>query len=305
MANKYEGNIVDGTEAEEILNPLDEAVNEKAYTNQNVSSSFEDLAKPIEEPRFTTPPLKKGNIPSNDTSAQAKREPINPEMKSLPKKDTEMAASQAATLILNGYEWLHELGNKGLQVSERKLTKLQQEGEINLNAMIDYDYGKKIRAGEFFQEYNQQVSGLLKVSDEFKEEVRPPLERVLAKRGVGLTDEQMLMYMFGKDLAVKGFMFMQQKGQLNYMIQSIKEATMSAQSYQEPQPQPQPQQRKPQQAQPQPQQRQQYDSTAYGEPNEEDYMPIEPEEKSYEVVKTNENEQSEVKKRRGRPKKSI
>jgi hypothetical protein len=91
--------------------------------------------------------------------------------------------------------------------------------------MIDYDYGKKIRAGEFFQEYNQQVSGILKVSDEFKEEVTPVLERVLAKRGIGLTDEQMLMYMFGKDAAAKSIIFFQQKTQINYMIQSIKEAT--------------------------------------------------------------------------------
>ncbi len=291
MANKYEDVISDGTPVEEILNPLDEAVNEKSYTSGNISSSFEDLTKPIEEPKFTPPPLKKANIPTNEEPDYKKREPINPEMRSLPKKDTEMAASQAASLILNGYEWLHTLANKGLKVSERKLNKLQAEGEINLNAMIDYDYGKKIRAGEFFQEYNQQVDGLLQVSDEFKEETKPVLERVLAKRGIGMTDEQMLMYLFGKDIAVKGVMFMQQKGQLNYMIQSIKEATIN-QYQQQPQPQyqaqPQPQQTQPkQQEQPRPQYK------------EEEFVPQEPEEKEYGGI------DSEVKKRRGRPKKSI
>ena len=106
-----------------------------------------------------------------------------------------------------------------MQVSEKKLNKLQAEGEINLNAMIDYDYGKKMRAGEFFVEYNNQVKNILTVSDEFKEEVTPVLERVLAKRGIGLTDEQLLMYMFGKDIAAKSIIFFQQKAQLNYMIQ--------------------------------------------------------------------------------------
>ena len=105
--------------------------------------------------------------------------------------------------------------------------------------MIDYDYGKKMRAGDFFKEYNNQVEGILKVSDEFKEEVTPVLERVLAKRGVGMTDEQLLMFMFGKDIAAKSMMFFQQKQQLNFMIQSIKEAT-AGQFVQQAPPQPPP-----------------------------------------------------------------
>ena len=112
--------------------------------------------------------------------------------------------------------------------------------------MIDYDYGKKMRAGDFFKEYNNQVEGILKVSDEFKEEVTPVLERVLAKRGVGMTDEQLLMFMFGKDIAAKSMMFFQQKQQLNFMIQSIKEATANQYVQQAPPQPPQPQQPQPQ-----------------------------------------------------------
>lgn len=223
MANPIDPNIYETEKVEAILNPLDEAVNEKRYTQPNVDAQNVDFNKPIEEPRFTPPPMEKRNIPTNEEPR--KREPINPEMKNIPKKETEMAASQAAALILQGYEWAHDLANKGLLVSERKLNKLQSEGEINLNAMIDYDYGQKMRAGEFFREYNQQVNGLLKVSEEFKQETKPVLERVLAKRGIGLTDEQYLIYLFGKDIAVKSMLFFQQKAQLNYMIESIKQAT--------------------------------------------------------------------------------
>ena len=110
-----------------------------------------------------------------------------------------------------------------------------------------YDYGKKMRAGVFFKEYNNQVEGILKVSDEFKEEVTPVLERVLAKRGVGMTDEQLLMFMFGKDIASKGVIFFQMKSQLNYMIQTIKDATVGQAAPPTPPPPQQPQQ--PQQAQ--------------------------------------------------------
>jgi hypothetical protein len=221
MANDY---LEPEEQVDEIIdiNPLDEAVNEKAYSRPNFNASTEDLNRPIEEPRFAPPPIQKPDIQREDPR---KREPVNPEFDGLPKKEKEMAASHMAKLILQGYEWIHDLGNKGLKVSEKKLIKLQAEGEMNLNAMIDYDYGKKMRAGDFFKEYNNQVEGILKVSDEFKEEVTPVLERVLAKRGVAMTDEQLLMFMFGKDIAAKSMMFFQQKQQLNYMIQTIKEAT--------------------------------------------------------------------------------
>jgi hypothetical protein len=227
------------------LNPLDEPVNEKRYTQPNINTQNIDFNAPIEEPRFQPPPFEKKEIPKQEYK---KPDPVNPELSHVSKKDKEMASSQAAKLIIQGYEWAHDFANKGLQVSEKKLNKLQAEGEINLNAMIDYDYGKKMRAGEFFQEYNKQVEGILKVSDEFKQEVTPVLERVLAKRGIGMTDEQFLIYLFGKDIAAKSLIFFQQKATLNYMIQSIKDSTAGQtappprpqQQYNPPPPPPQP-----------------------------------------------------------------
>jgi hypothetical protein len=230
------------------FNPLDEAVNEKAYSRPNVNTSGSEFTRPIEEPRYAPPPMEKKKLYEDQPKP---KEPINPELRDLPKKDKEMAASQMAKMIIQGYSWAHDLANKGLMISEKKLSKLQDEGELNLSAMIDYDYGRKMRAGEFFQEWNNQVmkdGGVLQVSDEFKEEVTPVLERVLAKRGIGMTDEQLLMFMFGKDIAAKGLIFFQMKGQMNHMIQSIKNASMGQYApppppppQQEAQPQPQPQ----------------------------------------------------------------
>jgi hypothetical protein len=227
MADKFETEIIEPEERKAVdFNPLDEQVNEKAYTTPNTNTQGIDLNAPIPEPRFTPPPMDKRTI-NQEQGKQPKPEPLNPEMKNLGKKDTEMAAGHMAKLIIQGYEWMHQLANKGLQVSEKKLNKLQAEGEINLNAMIDYDYGKKIRAGDFFVEYNQQVSNVLTVSQEFKDEAKPLLEKVLAKRGIGMTDEQMLMFVFGKDIAAKSMIFFQQKAQMNHMLASIKEATMA------------------------------------------------------------------------------
>jgi len=253
MASKYDGSVVEPEERKQAFedidyNPLDEAVNEKTYSQGNATADAADLSKPIAEPSFSPPPI--NTRPQQQE--QKKREPINPEMNNLSKKDTEMAAGHMAKMMLDGYAFMHTLGNKALTVSEKKLNKLQSEGELNLNAMIDYDYGKKVSAGEFFKEYNEQVGQVLKVSDEFREEVTPVLERVLAKRGVGMTDEQLLMFIFGKDIAMKGLIFVQQKAQLNQMIQSIKEASTSQFAEQAPRPQPQ-QQPEPQAQQQQPQ----------------------------------------------------
>lgn len=226
-------------------NPLDEAVNVKSYSAASINTEGVDFTQPIPEPKFTPPPVMKKEEPK----AQPKPPPppVNPNMQELPKKEKKQAAQQMAKMILQGYEWVHEIGNKALQVSEKKLAKLQADGELNLNAMIDYDYGRRMPAGEFFREYNQQVSNILVVSDEFKEEVTPVLEQVLADRGVGMTPEQYLMYLFAKDLAAKGFIFFQQKAQLSFMIESIKQATTSQYA-----PTPPPQTQQQQQATPPP-----------------------------------------------------
>jgi len=205
-------------------NPLDEPVNEKAYSASGFSAANEDLNKPIGEPRFSPPPFKKAEPPKEKVKAA----PINPEFETLSKKDAELSAQHAAEMIMSGYEWIHGAANKYVQVSEKKLDRLQESGEINLNAMISYDYGKEMRAGQFFKEYNSQVSNMFVVSEEFKEETTPILTKVLAKRGVGMTDEQKLGFLFAKDLGTKAIMFFQQKRTINDMINSIKEATVSS-----------------------------------------------------------------------------
>jgi len=139
------------------VNPLDEAVNEKRYSQPNIDTGGIDLNVPIEEPTFAPPPFVKSEPSKSGSSStsgsnkqqQTKREPLNSEMKNLSKKDTKAASAAAANAVINGYEWLHSLGNNMLKISEKKLNQLQADGEINLQAMIEYDYGHKITAGEF------------------------------------------------------------------------------------------------------------------------------------------------------------
>ena len=76
-------------------------------------------------------------------------------------------------------------------LNEKKLNRLKQEGEVDFSILVKKDYtsNQKITAAEFIQDFNRQNENSLKVTKEFKEEVTPILERVLVKRGVGMTDE--------------------------------------------------------------------------------------------------------------------
>jgi hypothetical protein len=215
-------------------NPFIAPVNEKPYAQMSVEVGQQQLSSPIPEPSFQSNRVSPHENPygmlNDDFGAsmgQAQRggDTFNPSMNSLPDADKKLGAEHMAKLIVDGYEQLHTFANKGLQVPERKIRKLVAEGEIDLSVQIPYDYGKTITAGEFFQEFNEQNKDTLTVSKEFKKEVTPVLTRVLQKRGAGVTDEQYLIYLFGKDILVKGVIFSQIRGTMNDMINVMKEYT--------------------------------------------------------------------------------
>lgn len=218
-------------------NPLFENVNEKPYTNLSVGVSQEQMTNAIPEPTFQPQSIDSGenpydmlggdSSPSGGGGAKGTPPPINPMMNDLSDADKKMGAEHMTNLILDGYEQLHVFGNQMLQFPERKIRKLVAEGEIDLGIEIPYEGNKTITAWEFIQEFNEQNKDTLSVSKEFKKEVKPVLTRVLQKRGAGITDEQFLIYAFGKDLLVKGVIVAQMRGTMSDMINIIKEQTIA------------------------------------------------------------------------------
>lgn len=238
--------------AEEIsfvdVNPLDEPVNEKRYTQPNINTSGIDLNKPIDEPSFTPPPFKKTPMQSSGPSSSGSSSKpsgnsggLSSGDENLSKKDLKVGAEAAADMAISGYEWLHVLGNKWLQISPKRLQRMQDNGEINLQAMIDYDVNHRITAADFVDQYNQQVSNVLTVSDEFKAEIKPLLVELFIKKGVKISLEQRIMVVVAKDVAAKAFIIAQQKQQTKLILNAIKEATVSQMAPPPPPPQPQPQ----------------------------------------------------------------
>jgi hypothetical protein len=218
-------------------NPLMDVVSEKPYSVQNVDVDVNELNMGIPEPTYKPQSIGGRQNPyktirdggsmmgAGADDSDLKSSTVNPSMNEVPDAEKKEGAKHLAKLIVDGYEQIHGFANMGLQFNQRKLRRLESEGEIDLSIPIPDGYGNTVTAGNFIEEFNEQSKDTLTVSTQFKKEVTPILERVLAKRGAGLTDEQMLMYLFGKDVAVKGVLFYQMKMQMSDMVEIIKEQT--------------------------------------------------------------------------------
>lgn len=224
-------------EATNTFNPLNESVNEKSYAGGGGGNSAPVVD--IAEPTFSAPPLDFESGPTREELSGDKKKPgakkestaspaFNSEMNELSDSDQKKAAEQSAQFAMTMYKGLHTLGNGFVQISEKKINKLQMEGEVDMNVAVPYGHLGHVRLAEFVTEFNNQSREVLTVSPEFEEAVMPPLTRVIAKRGAGMTDENYLMFMFGQDLIQKGLMIGQLKGTVKQIIEFAKEQTASS-----------------------------------------------------------------------------
>ena len=240
MENQVESQLIQTQQVATELpkpsyNPLMDNVNEKPYSSQGITASTDQLKYAIPEPMYQPQSvgsrenpyktIQNGGAMSSPGADRGDGDTINPSMNPLADAEKKEGAKHMAKLIVDGYEQAHVFVNSALQFNPSQLRKLEAEGEIDLSIPIPDGYGNTVTAGGFIQEFNEQSKDALTVSPAFKKEVTPILERVLAKRGAGLTDEQMLIYLFGKDIAVKGVIFYQMKTSMGDMIDVIKQQT--------------------------------------------------------------------------------
>lgn len=228
-------------EPEEMdYNPLGESVNEKSYTRPNVTIDADELNTPIPEPTYQAENISSFSQP---TTKEPKKpiQQLNPEMEDLSNKDKKDSAKYVAETIVGGYEFICGLANRGLLFNENKLKKLQASGEVDLSMQLPIGNGQYMTIMEFIQEYNEQNKNALAVTQEFKDEIIPVLTKVLEKRGIGMTIEQKLLFIAGKDVATKAIISFQLMTIMKEMQKDWKEFYLMQQQAQ-PQPQPQPQQ---------------------------------------------------------------
>ena len=194
------------------FNPFDEPVVERPYTKPQVSYDPNSI-QGIPEPSYQQPNL--DTLQDEDYEEEKPKEKpkkgfgsddpfVNQELEEYSKSDAEEASAQLVDTFLDGYKIAHTFAGRYFTISEEEIVKKALKGEINPDMRIPVSQTETISVRQFIEEYNNQVNEVLVVEDEFIEKVRPVMIRVFAKRGYGMTDEQYLMFAFGKDIVQKG-----------------------------------------------------------------------------------------------------
>ena len=218
------------------FSPLDAPVKQRSYTNHKIYADAEVVAD-LEEPTFQAPSFSDFDEPT-EAEPEEKRV-FNEAYSELDGKEKTMGAEMMAEMTLDLYTKGCEYLGKVPQISEAKLDRLIAEGDIDPTIEIPTEAGN-IGVKDFAQEFNSSIKGAFEVDDEFRDKVRPPLIRVFKKRGVGMTDEQLLLYYFGTDIFTRGAQAFMLKKTANSIVDSLKENTMAIRESQYNRPAPTP-----------------------------------------------------------------
>lgn len=210
-------------------NPFSENVVERDYATPKTASG---VVEEIEEPSFIPPSyediIQERNQQQENDYAENNPSPFenpNPAMNDLDDKEKRIACESLVDTILDGYEQAHRYAQYVVKVDEEELYQKQAEGKIDLSMQIPVSDTETMSVAEFIGQYNQQSETALKYDKEFGYKVRPAMVRVFMKRGWGMTDEQYLIYMFGKDIAVKVGIIYSLKKTINSTMATFEKAT--------------------------------------------------------------------------------
>lgn len=205
-------------------NPLGDNVEEKDYQKANIQSV--GRLPDLEEPTFEPPSLEDispemfgsggGGEDEDDIFGQER-------LNDLPKEDKKKAAEQLTEMVLEGYSSICDFAGNFASVNEGQLMQMQTDGKIDLTMPIPVSPTERVGVVDFVQSYNSQITEALEVTDEFKDSVRKPMTRIFQKREMGMTDEQYLLVMFGKDMITKGATTFALKKQLTQTLELVYE----------------------------------------------------------------------------------
>jgi len=220
------------------FSPLDAPVKQRSYTNHKIYDDAEVVAD-LEEPTYQPPSFDDFEGGAGEEAEKEPAKPFNEAYSELDGKEKTMGAEMMAEMTLDIYEKGCGFLGKIPEISEDKLDSLIAEGEIDPNIQLPTESGN-LGVKDFAVEYNNSIKDAFEVSDDFKDKVRPPLVRVFKKRGIGMTDEQLLAYYFVTDLGTKSAQAFMLRKTANNILDSLRENTLAIRETQRPTPTPTP-----------------------------------------------------------------
>ena len=207
---------------------LDGNVDVKNYGQINVPMTEQEKNTPIPEPTFTPPPFEMDDDEGEQQTSEqpkekVKKEPFNEDLEDLTTSEKRKQAESMADMALGVYGYVHQLPEVFAKINESMANEAHLKGEINLYAVITFPDGRKSTIESIIQEYNSEITGAFQLSETFKENVRPYLIRILLKKGIGLTDEEMIAYYVVMDLVETAPKFFQLMKNKNKTFDELKE----------------------------------------------------------------------------------
>ena len=213
-----------------VFNPLSESPIERDYSTPKIQ---EGVVVDLDEPSFHQKSFDeiKKEQQASPTSSKT-QSPIgttqdptfnpNPAVNQLDDAEKRLACEQMVDAALDTYDTLCTLGAAVGKVKEEKVNELISSGKIDKNRRMTIDeYGNSVTITEFVQQYNAQVGEAVKPDPSFRKKVRPPMVRVFTKRGWGMTDEQFLLFAFGKDISLKAVTLFSMKKGINDILKQL------------------------------------------------------------------------------------
>ena len=208
----------------EDFSPLDAPVKQRSYTQHKIYADSE-VVPDLEEPSFQAPNFSDFDEASPEEEKDPAK-PFNEAYSELDGKEKTMGAEMMAEMTLDIYEKGCGFLGKLPEINESKLDQLITEGDIDGDIQLPTESGN-LGVKEFAVEYNSSIKEAFEVTDDFKDKVRPPLIRVFKKRGIGMTDEQLLAYYFVTDLGTKTAQAFMLRKTANNILDSLKENTLA------------------------------------------------------------------------------
>ena len=230
------------------FNPLALAPKERSYNKTQSSGPMEDIPEPDYGEGLLNPeqgeatgeqPQPQGtpSSASQGPSPQPQPAPANDAFNELDAKEKRIATAQMVDTALDAYAFLHTIAAKYVTVDEQKIQEKIIKGELDPTITFPIDeQGNESNAVDFFQQMNAQTEQALSYDPTFGEKVRPAMIRVFEKKGWGISDEQYLLVMFGKDLAFKTSIVIGLKKQTSMMMNmfsQMKQDQIAAQTFAE------------------------------------------------------------------------
>lgn len=204
------------------FSPLDAPVKQRSYTQHKIYNNS-DVIPDLEEPIFKSPNFADFDE-KNSEEEKNEEKPFNESFSELDSKEKTMGAEMMADMALDIYEKGCAFLGKYPEINENKLDKLIADGDIDGDIQLPTESGN-LNVKEFTNEYNSSIKDAFEVSEDFKNNVRPPLIRVFKKRGIGMTDEQLIAYYCITDLGTKTAQAIMLNKTSNNILDSLKENT--------------------------------------------------------------------------------